>query len=124
MNDIAAKINSASSQLRTLLSVPAVASSREAQSIVSDVQRELAGINARLGELTNESDALRDKLRQVASPAEVVVNDGKYYSRDGDGPFCAGCYDLQRTLIRLHAMPPEMQNLGKWRCPVCSTHYH
>lgn len=124
MNDLVAKIDSASSSLKTLLSVPAVAGSGEAQGIVSDVQRQLEGIQARLAELTSESDALRDKLRQVASPPEVVVNDGKYFSRDGDGPFCTGCFDLQRTLIRLHAMPAEMRNLGKWRCPVCSTHYH
>lgn len=124
MNDIVVKINAVSILVQTLLAVPAVASSAEAKAIVSELQGHLRDVKTQLAELSSESDALRDKLRQVASPAEVVVEDGKYFSRDGDGPFCTACYDLQRTLVPLHPLPPKMQNVGKWRCPVCSAHYH
>jgi len=123
MNNVVAKVNSAASLIETLLSVPAVASSAEAKSIVADVQRQLADVKAQLAELSNQNEALREGLKQVASPPEVVVKDGKYFSQDGDGPFCPTCYDLQRTLVRLHETPAEMRSLGKWRCPVCSSHY-
>lgn len=55
--------------------------------------------------------------------SDVIVQEGVYYTQNGDGPFCTACYDTGRKLIRLTAFSGRFTVFGRWKCNVCKAHY-
>lgn len=99
--------------------------------IIGELSLELAETQIRLAEQLRENDSLKEELNALKKEidklknqnSEPIVIDGLYFV-DGNGPFCTGCYDNQKKLVRVNEMPKVMQDLGKYKCPVCKTPYN
>ncbi|MBD1906456.1 hypothetical protein H6F53_13310 [Trichocoleus sp. FACHB-832] len=75
-------------------------------------------------DLKEEINALKKENDRLQNPnSKPIIRDGLYYV-DDDGPFCTGCYDTKRSLVRVNKTPEPMQVLGKYKCPVCKTMYN
>jgi len=83
-------------------------------------------------ELSGERIGLADKLQQaerrIAQLEEALrvtkvlrVGIDSYWTEDGDGPFCIGCWDTKRSLVRLVRSPGVMVF---HTCPSCKTPVH
>jgi len=69
----------------------------EFKNLLADLNLELADTKLRLAEIVVENSELKEKVSQLkhckSLGEELEFKDGLYYSKDGDGPFCTGCYD-------------------------------
>jgi len=64
----------------------------ELASALADLSMEMATVKIQAAHLPEENDKLRRKLEQQNS-TELTFKGFAYYSANGDGPFCPGCYD-------------------------------
>ena len=63
-------------------------------------------------------------ILSIATPVGAVVQkDGMYFTPDGDGPYCTGCYDADGKCIRLDALSSYFSAIGTHSCPVCKSNY-
>jgi Predicted nucleotide-binding protein containing TIR-like domain len=67
--------------------------------------------------------ASHEIAKTPSQSSEVIVKDGVYFKQDGDGPFCTGCYDSKKELIRISALSRDFHSIARWRCPVCKASY-
>jgi hypothetical protein len=99
--------------------------------IIGELSLELAETQMRLAERIRESDELRGQVSSLQKEIEslknpemqLVFREGSYYTTSNDGPFCTGCYDSERKMIRLSEMPQAMRPLGTYVCPKCKNKY-
>jgi hypothetical protein len=99
--------------------------------IIGELSLELAETQIRLSGHIRENDELKEQIVTLQKKVEILENpdstltciDGLYYTTEGDGPFCTGCYDSKRKKIRLSEMTRAMQALGKYECPICKSKY-
>jgi hypothetical protein len=54
----------------------------------------------------------------------VVVQNGLYYKESGDGPFCTGCHDTKREMVRLVKQAKPFAVFGEFMCPSCKEYYN
>jgi hypothetical protein len=96
----------------------------ELKTVIVDLQSKLLDVKEEINELREENAKLKEEVKRALAPPEVAVKDGMYYKGD-DGPFCTGCYDSQKKMIRLiGAMGPEKKLMGiHHKCPSCKATY-
>jgi|HubBroStandDraft_5_1064220.scaffolds.fasta_scaffold1308521_1 hypothetical protein len=88
----------------------------ELKETILELQGQLIDLKSQAVKLLEENAKLKEA---VAKPSQVVINDGVYYSRDGEGPFCTKCFDSKSVLSRLTELGTSHRVMGKWKCPVC-----
>lgn len=94
----------------------------EFSNALADLSVELANLKIQVADLLDENDQLKRQLSQKSS-TDVVFKDFAYYTKAGDGPFCAGCYDGQDKLIRLAKLSGAFTVFGSHSCPSCKEHF-
>jgi hypothetical protein len=99
--------------------------------IIAETNLQLAETQNRLAEQMRQNSYLRDEIAQLKKEIEElkdedskpVFQDGLYYVNN-QGPYCTGCYDNQRKLIRVIELPVQAQLTGcKYQCPICNSVY-
>ena len=74
-------------------------------------------------ELKEEVNNLQKEVKSLKNPdTKLIVRDGVYYGQGDDGPFCTGCYDNNRKLIRVTELTDTFMPMGKYRCPICKSY--
>lgn len=92
----------------------------EMKGLVVDLQSQLLDLKEQIIALREENHRLSEEMKKKDPPPELTVKNGAYFNAEGDGPFCTGCYDADRTLMRLAENAPVFQlHHGLWRCPKC-----
>jgi regulator of replication initiation timing len=89
----------------------------DAKEQVSSYKQENAALKAENAKLKQELEKGQEKEFHLS------IKNGLYYTEDDDGPFCTACYDSKKQTIRVIELPPVMQTLGKYRCPICDATY-
>ena len=89
---------------------------------LADLSLELAEMKIRLAGLIEENDELKRKLLERNSQ-KLEFKEFAYFSQEADGPFCPGCYDSSRKVIRLAKESSAFQVFGSHSCPVCGKSY-
>ena len=100
---------------------------------ITDLRMELsqakiaaANANERIADLLQENQKLEKRLVaiQVSEEKKLVIGvDGLYYTPEGEGPFCTGCYDNKGKTIRVTKQTGAFRRMGEYRCPVCGHMY-
>ena len=71
---------------------------------------------------------LEEKILLVDDRVEagntLVLKNSMYYQESGDGPFCTGCYDTARKVVRLVKQRAPFDEFGEYMCPSCKVHYN
>lgn len=128
--DIPQAVNSVSRSLELmdrLRSLATKANNIELVEIITELRVELAKSKNALADAVEEVAALKDaktKLEQQVkalsdsskATEQLVVRNGLYYKANGDGPFCTGCFDNNKKVIRMN----NLVNAG-YKCPVCKS---
>jgi hypothetical protein len=99
--------------------------------IIGELSLELAETQLKLSGHIRENDELKEqvvilqkKVETLENPdSKLIFKDGLYFTLEGDGPFCTGCYDDKRKTIRLTKLPYAKKALGKYGCPTCQSYY-
>jgi regulator of replication initiation timing len=74
-------------------------------------------------ELREENTLFKEKITRLETITDIpTFKNGAYYKSDEDGPYCTGCYDQDRKLIRL--APPTVKSVPICLCPKCKTIYN
>jgi len=97
------------------------------QTIVS-VQEQLLEVKQELVLYKEENAELKQQLKNLQNEKpQLIFKNGCYFSikEDGsdDGPYCTGCFDKDKKIIRLIKMSEYMDALGKYKCPACNAIY-
>lgn len=90
----------------------------EFSNALADLSIELASLKIQVAALLEENDKLKKQVAQQHS-AELKFKGFAYYSSQGDGPFCPGCYDTQKKNIRLSKLSGGFTAFGSHSCPAC-----
>jgi regulator of replication initiation timing len=98
----------------------------EAKDALLDAKQELSAYKEENVALKNENTKLRQELEAAPEQQEdeVIYRNGVYFKNTaegkgvGDGPFCTGCYDSSKKLIRLNQPIKATRILI---CPVCKS---
>jgi chromosome segregation ATPase len=96
----------------------------EAKDALLDAKQELSACKEENAALKAENTKLRQELEVIPSQAnEIVYRDGAYFKNNAegrpvDGPFCTGCYDNNKKLIRLNQ---PIMGTRILICPVCES---
>lgn len=100
---------------------------------VLELQGKLTEGLAAISTLIQDNHQLNDEIRSLKKEIEnleekfkfketLVFRNNGYWSKQGDGedgPFCPGCWDQNRNLVRF--LVQEVYGGHRWRCPVCKT---
>ncbi len=86
---------------------------------ILEVQEKLLEMQRSIMDLEEENRSLKNKLQIQAS---LVFENNTYWNESGenkkkDGPFCSGCWDSEKILIRTH----PCGNPAYHQCPKCKT---
>lgn len=103
----------------------------EFMKIIGELSLELAETQIRLAEKIRESDGFREQIINLQKEIEnlknpdtkLVIKNKLYYTPNGDGPFCTGCYDSNRKTIRVIELTGDFRDFGAYRCPICNNVY-
>lgn len=115
--DLAERARKVAHQVRNIDLVEAIAELRmelvKSKSALADAGEKVTALkedNARLKKRVQ-------KLELAAKESVQFIND-MYYTLEGDGPYCTGCFDSKTEFHRAvrHAV-------GYYRCPVCKQVY-
>lgn len=123
MPDVIASISAAIALSRQLVDLNAKVKNAEFQSILSDLQLQLAEVKIRLADVLQERDDLKRKLQAKDELPEVRVVGDVYYTTEHEGPYCTSCYDANERLIRVTPMGGPFQLHAKYRCNMCKGHF-
>ena len=99
--------------------------------IIGELSLELAETQIKLSEqfrkndeLGNRINALQKEVEKLKNPdTKLIIKGGLYYTSEGEGPFCTGCYDSNEKRIRVAKLTGDFRELGNFRCPVCNSVY-
>ena len=89
---------------------------------LADLSLELAKLKSELAVVVDENTNLKAQLnsaKQKTLSPELEYKNGAYFKKNGDGPFCPGCYDGSEKTIRLSQLPATFSDLASHTCPVC-----
>ncbi len=122
MPDVVTAIGTAITLTRQLLDLANASKDAKSKLLIADLTIQLADVKMRLAELIEENAILKSELkRESSSRSEITLKDGLYFTESGDGPFCTGCYDDRKKLIRLTEMGRKFRDLGHYTCPSCKS---
>jgi regulator of replication initiation timing len=99
----------------------------EFNNLLADLSLELADLKVRLADVLDENSNLKNELlnykHSQSSSSELQYRDGMYFQLDGSGPFCPGCFDSNKKIIRLRKEDGPFATLCDYTCPVCKEAY-
>jgi hypothetical protein len=128
-------LSAAVSLAKTVMEVAKKADNVELIRAIAELNLEMANANLGMANLTNqlaelrqENIQLKGEIQELKESAKSerqlrIGEDGFYYDATGDGPFCTGCFDKNRTTIRLQLDKSALRSFGKYRCPSCHLHF-
>ena len=98
--------------------------------IIGETNLQLVETQNRLAEQIRQNSDLREEIAQLKKEIKVlkdedakpILKDGFYYAKE-DGPFCTGCYDVNKELVRVAKVPELKRIAGDYRCPRCKTYF-
>ena len=124
MPEVFTAITTAISLSRQLLELANAAKDAQTRLLIAELTLQLAEVKLRLAELLDENIQLKVEIdRAKKSHADVVVKNGLYYSHTDDGPYCTGCFDNEKKLIRLAEVSEDFRAFGNFKCPICKTDF-
>ena len=98
--------------------------------IIGELSIELGETKIRLGGAIEEVERLKVEIEKLKDPALRLMFDSKlglYFENNGSAerssPFCTGCYDKDKKIIRLSKTPEVLKELGSYKCPACNATY-
>ncbi len=104
MVDIVSSISTAITIAKKLKEISSNIQDAEFKNLLADLSLELADTKLRLSEIVVENSALKEEISKLKHSkglgTELEFKDSLYYTKDGDGPFCPGCYDTGGKIIR------------------------
>lgn len=90
---------------------------------LAETQIKLAERLTETAELKAQINILKKEIEKLKNPeTKLVVRDGVYYGQGNDGPFCTGCYDNNKKLIRVTELGETFMPMGKYKCPICKSY--
>ncbi|AMV34561.1 hypothetical protein VN12_20725 [Pirellula sp. SH-Sr6A] len=106
-----------------ILEFSSAASLADLKNAIADLRLQLADIRLQAADLIEENREMARTIKELQSPPSVVARDNCYFTKEGDGPFCVGCHDSKRQMIRLLSVGGEEKQFSdlRYRCPVCKT---
>jgi hypothetical protein len=123
MGDIISSISTAITIAKRLNEISNNIKDAEFKNLLADLSLELAGPKLRLSEIVIENSELKEELSKLKHSKELgeelEFRDGLYYTKEGDGPFCPGCYDSAGKKIRITEQTAQFRVLGRYKCPTC-----
>jgi regulator of replication initiation timing len=92
----------------------------EAKDVLLDAKEQISNYKHENAELKKEITKLKEQIANGAKDEEpkLTLGRGGYLKENNDGPFCTGCYDNNKKLIRLKEPGAGMPI---YMCPVCKT---
>lgn len=90
------------------------------QSELADAKVEAAGLKEKIAALTQKNIELASELESRSREEPEMMTGG--YKFDGEGPYCASCYETSGRKIRLPLSVGIHAHFGQWTCPVCKNH--
>ncbi len=128
MDDIISSISTAISLAKRLNEISKTIQDAEFKNLLADLSLELADVKLRLADVIDENANLKKELHLLKSQTEagsnLMIKDGMYYNQSGDGPFCTGCYDIKRQVVRLIKQKDPFTEFGEYKCPGCDEFYN
>ena len=122
MNELISGATVAIQLVKRLREINKNISNAEFANVLADLSIELSNMKVQVADLVAENDELRRKLNERGSPS-LEFKDFAYFSSDGDGPFCPGCYDSKGQKIRLSKLTDAFTVFGSHSCPACKETY-
>lgn len=110
-------INTSIDIMKKLKEVNEKTKDAEIKMLIADLGIELAELKCSFADLLDENRELKDQIKELSSKKEetLIIKNGLYYRKNEDGPFCTGCYDSKKEVIRLTTW-----GVNSYKCPVCS----
>jgi hypothetical protein len=89
---------------------------------ILEYQEQAMQLSTRLSETHQELLSAKVRVRELeealSNRAELVWRSSAYWRKDGDGPFCPGCWDGRKQLSRIVKLP-DLSWMSQ--CPVCKS---
>ncbi|MCA9499131.1 MAG: hypothetical protein MRJ67_09320 [Nitrospirales bacterium] len=127
MNEIINSITTAITLAKRLKEISNNIQDAEFKNLLADLSLELADTKLRLSEIVVENSDLKEEISRLKHSqglkSDLKFKDGLYYTEDGDGPFCPGCYDSKGEIIRTPEQMGHSRNFGTFKCPKCHEFY-
>ena len=116
-------ITSALSTVKSLMDINKKINNAKFASLLSDLSIELAEVKSQLASMIIENTNLKNELLKIQNKemdsTEMKFENGFYYSKSGDGPFCTACWDVKKDKIRLKKVAQDFVFAGDFECPAC-----
>lgn len=124
MHTVITSINNAITLAQRLREISKNIEDAEFKNILADLSLEIADTKLSLAQVTEENAQLKSELTKLKhsrgeSKSELIYKGFAYYSDSDDGPFCSGCYDTNKSKIRLSEIPKDFSDLASHKCPSC-----
>ncbi len=94
-----------------------------------ELNQKLMELQQELMQLQDENRTLKDRVRELQDKCnkseEARWADDAYWVQKAeglDGPFCTGCFDTNKQLVRLTQMGEVFHDIATHRCPSCHQH--
>jgi len=128
MADIISSVSTAISLAKRLNEIGKNIQDAEFKNLLADLSLELADVKLRLADVMGENADLKREilsLRNQSQPQKkLLAKNNMYYDESGDGPFCTGCYDIKKQLVRLVKQSEPFNELGEYKCPGCGEFFN
>ena len=121
MIDIIAGVNAAFETLKKLKEVNEKVKNADVKMLIADLSMQLADAKISISELLDKNRALEEEIKSLKGKEseKLIYKNGAYYSSDGDGPFCPGCYDEKGKKYRIAIISADFEFTGIHKCTVC-----
>ena len=121
MIDIIAGVNAALETVKKLKEVNEKIKNAEVKMIIADISMQLADAKISISELLDRNRILENEIKSLKEKEceKLIYKNGAYYSSDGDGPFCPGCYDEKGKKYRIAIISADLKFTGIHKCTVC-----
>jgi hypothetical protein len=125
MTDIITSIGTAINIVKELKSFNDKLKDSHFSNMIADLNLELAELKLKLADVLTENSNLKIEINNLKSKNtpthSLTYTNGAYYNDNQEGPFCPGCYDLKKSIIRLTNLPIGMRDFGNFQCPICKS---
>lgn len=95
---------------------------------ILELRENLSKLKSKAIDLADENEDLKRKLKKLEEAKDerpkLLLKDQKYYSAEGDGPFCMACYDAGKQVrLREEQNPMFRRQFGAWQCTSCKQRF-